>query len=108
MKESRLKEIIYFHEHPSEHLDSDFCCDDGEEQYIVLRLRDVESELRRLMWLSHNHSGIYGDDGEMQCGECAKFGCWDYKHAPLDDVRKAYSAACLERVALSGTPENMV
>jgi hypothetical protein len=52
-----------------------------------------DMELRRLMWLGHGHDGLYGDDGEMQCGECAQFGCYDYKRAPIDAVRGAYNAA---------------
>jgi hypothetical protein len=52
---------------------------------------------RYLMWIHHGHIGIYGDDGEMQCGECSKFGCWDYKNAPIEAVRAAYQAAMLER-----------
>jgi len=31
---------------------------------------DNEIMLRRELWASHGHAGIYGDDGEMQCGEC--------------------------------------
>ena len=26
--------------------------------------------LRKLVWLNHGCVGLYGDDGEMQCGEC--------------------------------------
>jgi hypothetical protein len=26
--------------------------------------------LRRLLWLNHGCIGLYGDDGEMQCGQC--------------------------------------
>ena len=59
--------------------------------------QDLESEFRRIMWLSHGHHDIYGDDGEMQCGECRQYGCWDYKRAPLDEVRGAYSTAILAR-----------
>lgn len=59
----------------------------------------LEMELRQLMWLSHGHLGLYGDDGEMQCGSCSKYGCWDYRNGPLDEVRKAYQAACHERMA---------
>lgn len=54
---------------------------------------ETEMELRRLMWLSHGHHGIYGDDGEMQCAECGRFGCWDYKNAPLDEVRATFYKA---------------
>ena len=30
----------------------------------------TEMETRLLLWGGHGHLGIYGDDGEMQCGEC--------------------------------------
>jgi hypothetical protein len=39
--------------------------------------------LRRFLWLHHGHSGLYGDDGEMQCSRCSKFGVWDYRREPL-------------------------
>ena len=62
------------------------------------RERDEAARRERyLMWIHHGHIGIYGDDGEMQCGECSKFGCWDYKNAPIEAVRAAYQAAMLER-----------
>lgn len=59
----------------------------------------LEQEVRHLMWTHHGHAGIYGDDGEMQCGECAKYGCWDYRNAPLGEVRKAYQMARFEQIA---------
>lgn len=33
-------------------------------------LPENERILRRLLWLRHGHYGLYGDDGEMQCGDC--------------------------------------
>lgn len=48
-----------------------------------------EQELREYLWLNHGHLGLYGDDGEMQCGECSKYGIIDYKRNPLDKVIKA-------------------
>jgi len=48
-----------------------------------------EDALRRYLWASHGHRGLYGDNGEMQCGECCKFGALDYKKDPIDDVIKA-------------------
>jgi hypothetical protein len=59
----------------------------------------LESELREMMWCGHGHEGIYGDDGEMQCGQCARFHCTDYKREPLDVVRKAFHAAQMFRAA---------
>jgi hypothetical protein len=48
---------------------------------------DSEMQLRRYLWLSHGHRGLYGDDGEMQCGECNPH--WDYKNLPLAEIVKA-------------------
>ncbi|GAF78963.1 unnamed protein product, partial [marine sediment metagenome] len=48
--------------------------------------REIEIKLRRYLWLSHGHRGIYGDDGEMQCSECAPFGVIDYKRDDLEKV----------------------
>lgn len=62
-----------------------------------------EDEIRRLKWSSHGHRGIYGDDGEMQCGECAPYGCVDYKREPLDKVDRAYRMALYERVPKEGS-----
>lgn len=59
----------------------------------------LEQEVRHLMWIHHGHQGIYGDDGEMQCGECSKYGCWDYRNAPLAEVREAYQMARFERMS---------
>ena len=83
-------------------------CIDSDHKYCTVRdcgcmchevaslkqsLEAQEQELRTLMWIHHGHTGIYGDDGEMQCGECAKYGCNDYRNAPISEVRKAYQMA---------------
>jgi len=47
---------------------------------------EVEIKLREYLWLSHEHQGLYGDDGEMQCCECARFGVIDYKREDLEKV----------------------
>ena len=41
-----------------------------------------ELELRRLLWLHHGHSRLYGDDGEMQCSECPL----DFKRDPVERI----------------------
>lgn len=33
-------------------------------------LQDENKILRELLWLRHGCRGIYGDDGERQCGQC--------------------------------------
>lgn len=59
---------------------------------------EIELELRRMMWLGHGHTGMYGDDGEMQCMECRPFGVVDYKREPLDKVRETFRAVQMERM----------
>lgn len=73
----------------------------------IERLSAPESSLRRFLWLNHGHTGMYGDDGEMQCGECVPFGAWDYKREPLDmlvrianDVRTYLNLETAARAAL--------
>jgi hypothetical protein len=45
--------------------------------------------LLRLLWLRHGHQGLYGDDGEMQCGVCVL----DFKRASLDWIEQVLLAA---------------
>lgn len=59
---------------------------------------EIELELRKMMWLGHGHTWMYGDDGEMQCGECQSFGVVDYKREPLDKVRETFRAVQVERM----------
>ncbi len=54
-------------------------------------------EFRRALWLGHGHFGVYGDDGEMQCGAVGKHGDEpgpiDFKRdTPLRVVRAALGA----------------
>lgn len=58
---------------------------------------ELEMDLRREWWLNHGHDGLYGDDGEMQCSRCGPV--WDYKRAPMDEIRAAVALARLQRVA---------
>jgi hypothetical protein len=64
----------------------------------------VERRIRAYLWLTHGHTGQYGDDGEMQCRACVKFGAWDYKRTPLATLLDVVQAVADERVvrALSG------
>ncbi len=48
--------------------------------------KEAELKLRKYLWLSHGHTGQYGDDGEMQCMNCSKYGIVDYKREPLEKV----------------------
>lgn len=59
----------------------------------------TERRIREYLWLSHGHQGMYGDDGEMQCGMCVKFGMFDYKREPLSKLIEAVDRVCRERLA---------
>jgi hypothetical protein len=63
------------------------------------RIERLEQKYRARLWLGHGHLGVYGDDGEMQCSECAPFGAWDYKRDPLEAVEKAECLAKLDIMA---------
>lgn len=65
----------------------------------------VEMKYRQKLWLGHGHRGVYGDDGEMQCGECAPR--FDFKRQSLEDCETAYNLAQLKRMqtpSQDGTP----
>ena len=53
----------------------------------IERLEEENRLMRKWMWLNHGHTGLYGDDGEMQCGMCYKqFGFWDWKRTPINEI----------------------
>ena len=63
----------------------------GRSQSELTDLRKDKARLelsyRKHLWLSHGHTGLYGDDGEMQCSACLTAGGpVDYKRAPLRDI----------------------
>jgi len=59
----------------------------------------IEFKYRRELWLNHGHEWLYGDDGEMQCSSCMKYGVWDYKRDDLEKIEKAVMLARMERAA---------
>jgi len=63
------------------------------------KAKKIEHAYRKLLWLTHFHDGLYGDDGEMQCGECMRFGCIDYLRAPIELVEQAAHLAKRARLA---------
>lgn len=67
---------------------------------------ETERRIRVYLWLSHGHKGVYGDDGEMQCGECLPFGAYDYKREPLGKLMDVLDAWGLARMkaALAAPP----
>ena len=59
------------------------------------RTRNV---LREFLWTAHGHEGLYGDDGERQCGQCGAG--FDYRRGPLPDlIEQAYAALSLARLS---------
>jgi hypothetical protein len=66
----------------------------GEQERLIPLSLDAEQRLRQYLWLGHGHSGVYGDDGEMQCSQClAVSRMYDYKRTPLEQVIDAAIAA---------------
>lgn len=65
----------------------------SEEFRLSQLVKEIEAKYRRQLWLSHGHTGLYGDDGEMQCGKCRT----DFKRSPLDQIEKLYFDCTLER-----------
>jgi len=57
-------------------------------------------KLRSMLWLSHGHKGMYGDDGEMQCGECAhEYGFWDWRRTDINEIEAKMIKANLKKLA---------
>jgi hypothetical protein len=65
--------------------------DNGVDEATITRLREF-------LCFSHGHAGQYGDDGELQCGQCAAFGAWDYRRAPLAVLLDTIQAVCMDRL----------
>ena len=62
--------------------------------------------LRSMLWLNHGHKGMYGDDGEMQCGECTmEYGFWDWKRTDISEIQSKIQAANLKKLAEQGERE---
>lgn len=53
----------------------------------------TESEqLRELLWLRHGCTGLYGDDGEMQCSTCRI----DFKRDSVKVIKKRWFDIAME------------
>lgn len=65
---------------------------------LVYDLVDENKLLRMLLWLRHDdshYSGLYGDDGEMQCGECLI----DFKRDSVKAIQDRFQQISLEKYA---------
>ena len=51
-----------------------------------LKLSDIETGLRELLWLRHGcpMPALYGDDGEMQCSSCMV----DFKRGTPEEIER--------------------
>lgn len=75
-------------------------------QQKVMELEESERKVREFVWLNHGHEGVYGDDGEMQCGACMPN--WDYKRPPLFNVvRVAVGVLITDNAALHAQVEDL-
>jgi len=54
-----------------------------------------EHKLRELLWLRHGCTGLYGDDGEMQCVTCGI----DFKRDSAADIEQRFQRMGLEQLA---------
>jgi len=62
-------------------------CDFLETQ--LKQMKKDEQIFRGMLWMGHGHTGMYGDDGEMQCGECfQQYGFFDWKRTPIGEIQK--------------------
>ena len=63
---------------------------------------EENKKLRELLWIRHGCSfaSLYGDDGEMQCGNCLI----DFKRDPVENILQVFqkiAANKIERFKLS-------
>src|SRR3990170_4300361 len=56
--------------------------------------------VRKWLWLNHGHQGQYGDDGEMQCAACLRYGVVDYKRDALERLLGAAGKAISAELTL--------
>jgi hypothetical protein len=76
-------------------------CDRAEQAEHALtdceaRMKELEMKLRTRLWLGHGcTAALYGDDGEMQCGEHGL----DFKRMPLAELEQHVEAIQLKRIA---------
>lgn len=56
----------------------------------MLRAEAENRALRKLLWLRHHQTtaGLYGDDGEMQCGRCMI----DFKRNTAEEIEQRFFA----------------
>jgi hypothetical protein len=78
---------------------------DGQTYWSAVRILTARAELaeaenttlRKLLWIRHTSTpgALYGDDGEMQCGECGI----DFKRLPAAEIDRLFYEAGLRKLA---------
>ncbi len=66
---------------------------------LQARITELE-DLREFLWLNHGCpiSALYGDDGEMQCGNVALHAPLDFKKEPLIELIRRVAVILGERI----------
>jgi hypothetical protein len=69
----------------------------GADPQSDVASQDVEDDLalRRLLWLAHGCQGLYGDDGELQCGACMV----DFKRDSVAEIERVLRERGLRKLA---------
>lgn len=67
----------------------------AQAQAARVEAQELETKYRRRLWLTHGHMGLYGDDGEMQCGKCVA----DFKRFPLERLEKIVHDCAIAAIA---------
>lgn len=62
---------------------------------LVYDLVGHEKQLRKMLWLSHGCTGLYGDDGEMQCGSCLI----DFRRDDVQEIEARFQQIGLQKLA---------
>ena len=98
LKKERIRDLIYFHEHPEQHPDSNFCCDDGEESALTLDYAALAASHEKLMQAHEtlrdavlNQRGALAENGMNS----------DQINDVLGEIDDAFSAALTEAEKLT-------
>jgi hypothetical protein len=71
----------------------------------MLRATEENRALRKLLWLRHHQTtaGLYGDDGEMQCGRCMI----DFKRNTAEEIEQRFFAINQPAIAAFFAPSSV-
>ena len=80
--------------------------DDAMSQIEAEKAQEEAKIFRELLWLSHGHTGQYGDDGTMQCIQCMiEYGFYDWKNTPAAEIEERITMANMRKFAVSQAAE---